>query len=104
MNGDLVTIKRLIIRRQYAFTEKALIEMDQDSLTEEDVLESILNAQFVRKKRSISRFRRGRREKVYIIESFTYSGILVYTKGVIRGTGEGQRFYLLISSKRSVTS
>lgn len=103
MEGSLIRIKRLIVRRQYAFTEKALIEMDRDGLTEEDILESILNAQFVRTKRSTSMFRKEKKEKVYIIESFTYSGILIYTKGVIRG-GDNEKFYLLISSKRLISS
>jgi hypothetical protein len=78
--------------------------MDRDSLTEEDILESILNAQFVRTKRSSRRFKKGKSEKVYIIESFTYSGMLIYTKGVIRGTRDNKKFYLLIPSKKSIPS
>jgi hypothetical protein len=101
MNQELVTIKRLIIKKHYAFTEKALVEMDRDSLSEEDILESILNAQFLHTKRSTSPFKQRKKEKVYIIESFTYSGLLIYTKGVIRGTGDNRKFYLLISSKKS---
>ena len=102
--SNLIKIKRLIIRDKYAFTAKALDEMDGDGLIEEDVLESILNAQFVRTKKSSSRFRQSGNEKVYIIESFTYSGMLIYTKGVIRKDGDDEKFYLLISSKRSIIS
>ena len=101
---NLIKIKRLIIRGKYAFTAKALNEMDADGLIETDVLESILNAQFVRTKKSSSRFRKSEKEKVYIIESFTYSGTLIYTKGVIRKDGNDEKFYLLISSKRSISS
>ena len=83
---------------------KSLDEMDADGLIEEDVLESILNAQFVRTKKSSSRFRRSAQEKVYIIESFTFSGILLYTKGVIRKDGSEEKVYFLISSKKSIPS
>lgn len=83
---------------------KALDEMDADGLIEEDVLESILNAQFVRTKKSSGHFRQSAKEQVYIIESFTYSGILIYTKGVIRKDGDSEKFYLLISSKKSIAT
>lgn len=97
----LTTIKQLIIRRRYLFTQKALNEMDADNLCEYEVLESILNAQFFRSKRSTSKRRNTPKENVYIIESFSYNNILIYTKGVIRGKGAGKKFYVLISSKRS---
>jgi hypothetical protein len=84
MEFILKRIKRLIIQQQYLFTEKAVMERLADGLTEDDVLESILNATFVRSKRSRSLARQTKQEHVYIIESFTYDGILVYTKGVIR--------------------
>ena len=100
----LIKIKRLIIRGKYVFTAKAFDEMDVDGLFEEDVLESILNAQFVRAKRSRSRFKQNPKERVYIIESFTYSGTLIYSKGTIRNDGSGEKFYLLISSKKSILS
>ena len=101
---NLIKIKRLIISGKYAFTAKAIDEMDADGLIEEDVLESILNAQFARTKKSSSRFRQKVKEKVYIIESFTYSGILIYTKGVIHKEAGGEKLYFLISSKKSISS
>jgi hypothetical protein len=101
MEFTLKRIKRLIIQGKYIFTEKAAAERIADGLSEEDVLEAILNATFVRSKKSRSPWRKQRREEVYIIESFTYDGILVYTKGVIRKVKEGERFYILISAKRS---
>ncbi len=98
----LPTIKRLIIQGRYAFTEKALLEIDREHLTQDLVLESILNAQFVRTKLSTSPYRKHRRERVFIIESFTYGGMLLYTKGVLKKDSEGYKFYLLISSKKSL--
>lgn len=44
MSDLLVRIKRAIIARKYSFSEKALWEMDADGITEDDVVESILNA------------------------------------------------------------
>jgi len=45
MSSDLLRrIKRAVLLGNYAFSEKALIEMEADSLTELDVAESIINA------------------------------------------------------------
>jgi hypothetical protein len=54
MEFILKRIKRLIIQRKYIFTEKAAAEHLADGLSEEDILEAILNATFVRSKRSRS--------------------------------------------------
>ena len=101
MSRVLVRIKRLVLQGRYVFTQKALNEMDIDNLDEEDVIESILTAQFVRTKRSTSEFKTSRREKIYIMESHSFSGTFIYTKGAIKGKGADARYYLLISSKRS---
>lgn len=87
MNPTLTKIKRLIIQGKYIFTGKADAERIAGLLTQEMVLESILNASFVRTKRSRSEWRQERHEKMHTIESFTYDGILIYTKGVIRQQG-----------------
>jgi hypothetical protein len=100
--NDLATIKRLIIQGRYAFTEKALLEIDREQLTEELVLEAILNAQFLKIRRSTSARKSCRDESICMIESFTYAGLLLYTKGVVKRDAEGYRFYLLISSKKSL--
>lgn len=92
MEFTLKRIKRLIIQQRYLFTEKAVAERLADGLTEEDVLEAILNATFVRSKRSHNSARKVKQEKVYIIESFTYDGILIYTKGVLRRQRNKKRF------------
>jgi hypothetical protein len=101
MNIILTKIKRLIITGQFVFTAKADAERLADGLTQEHVLESILNSSFVRAKKSTSPWRKDRHEKMYIIESFTYDGLLIYTKGVIRKQGEAETFYIIVSAKRS---
>lgn len=78
--------------------------MFADSLTETDVLESILNANGIKKTLRSKNPYTGNREKLYIIESFTYEGLLIYTKGKIAKDEFGQEnLYVLISSKRSLT-
>jgi hypothetical protein len=44
MSDILKRIKRAILTGDYAFSEKARIEMEADEITELDVAESILNA------------------------------------------------------------
>ena len=98
----LLRIKRLVAAGRIAFTQKAEDEMERDGLLPQDVVESILNASLLRAKRSTSPRRKGRREMVYVIESFTYGGVLVYTKGILRRDPPGdETFYILISAKRS---
>lgn len=59
MSGDLLRrIKRAVLAGNYAFSEKAYIELEADGLTELDVAESILNAVAIYKTlRSRSPFR-----------------------------------------------
>lgn len=98
----LVRIKRLIISRRYRFTDKAADELKNDGLDLEDALESILNAQLLKKTlRSKSPHRSHAGEKLYVIESINYSGTLIYTKGKIGQEAGEQVFYIFISAKRS---
>jgi len=56
-------------------------------------------------KNSTSLWRRAERERVYIIDSFNFDGVAVYSKGVIRRVTEHESdFYILISGKRSTAS
>jgi len=69
-------------------------------LSVEDVLESIVNANAIKKTlRSRSRRRTTARERLFIIESPTYSGVWVYTKGALRQKGGQEVFYVFVSSK-----
>ena len=98
----LQRIKHLIVRGRYRFTYNALRELHTDALDPEDVLESILKAQAIKKTvRSRGLAKRGSREKLYVIESFNYRGTLIYTKGKFAREAGEEIYYLLISSKHS---
>jgi hypothetical protein len=100
--SDLAKIKRLILLGRYRFTRKAELERLRDGLLQTDVLESIINANGIMKiLRSTSPFRGGSREKLYILEGFTFNGVLIYTKGVIRKEFGQETLYILVSAKRS---
>jgi hypothetical protein len=96
----LSRIKRLVVARQVEFTAKAVEERLNDGLTVEDVLESVVNADAVKKVlRSRSPSRSRRRELLYVIESASFTGIWIYTKGTIRRKGTREVFYVFVSSK-----
>ena len=96
----LVRIKRLVIRGAVRFTQKARDEMERDSLTAEEVVEAVVNAQAISKTlRSRSPFRRHSGEKLYVIKSFSYDGTLIYTKGAITREAQGEIFYVFVSAK-----
>lgn len=89
----LVQIKRLVLRGDVRFTEKARDEMDADGLRVTDVLESVMNAQAIAKTlKSTSSARRRSGEKLYVIKSFSYEGTIVRENG-------HATFYIFISSK-----
>ena len=44
MSDALIRIKRAILKANYAFSEKASLELEADGLTELDVVESIVDA------------------------------------------------------------
>ncbi len=96
----LLQIKRLVLRGQVRFTEKARVEMERDGLRSSDVIESIVNAQTIDKTlRSRSRARRHGGEKLYVIKSFSYDGTLIYTKGAIVREKSRAVFYIFVSAK-----
>lgn len=97
----LIKIKRLAMARRIVLTRKAEDEMYCDGLSEDDVIESIVRAKRIEKVlRSTSAYRTGR-EKLYIIKGFTFTNVLVYTKGKLVKDAETETFYILISSKRA---
>ncbi len=99
----LIKIKRLAIARRLRFTFKADLDRIADSLTVEDIVESLVNAPAINKTlRSRSPNRPQRREKLYVIISPTYDGTLIYTKGAIRKIQDIEEYYLLISAKKDV--
>lgn len=94
----------MIYTGRHYFTDKADDEIARDGLTEEDVLEAILDAPIISKTiRSNRREPDGSPEYLYVIPGMTYLGITVHTKGKIlkRKTGE-EYFYVIISSKRYI--
>lgn len=93
-------IKRLVVAQRVEFTLKAEIERLRDGLSVEDVFESILNANAIKKVlRSRSPARGRRAERLYVIESPTFTGLWVYTKGTIRRKHDREVFYVLVSTK-----
>ena len=95
----LIRIKRLAVSHRVEFTWKAELERLRDALTVEDILESILNANAVKKVlRSRSSARSRRREHLYVIESPTYRGTWS-TPRVFRKKGGLEVYYVFVSSK-----
>jgi len=76
----LIKIKRLVAAGRYEFTLKADLECAADGLRRDDVIESILTAQFVRVKNSRSPWRQGKREQLYIVDGFNFEGIPICSK------------------------
>jgi len=100
MDHALVAIKRLCRADRVAFTAKAELELERDELNE-SVMEAILNAESIQKRLRSQNPETGLRETLYVIESTNWDGLLIYTKGKIVREPDGDRFYILISSKRS---
>lgn len=97
----LVRIKRLVARRRFRFSEKALDELEADGLEKADAVESVLNAQTIQKVLRSRSSCRTSKEKLYVIESFSYTGTLIYTKGKIAREAGEEVFYFYISAKRA---
>lgn len=103
MSDILIRIKRAVLAGNYAFSEKARIEMEADGLTELDVAESILTSVAVSKVlRSTSIRRKRSGERLYVIQSTNLSGLLIYTKGKLVPEVEAETYYFLISSKKAL--
>lgn len=98
----LQRIKRLVLDGHIQFTLKALDEMAVDELYPDDVVESIENAGRIEKTlRSKSSLQGQKRERLYVIQSCNDNGTLIYTKGKIFPSPQGEVFYVLVSSKIS---
>jgi len=102
MSDILIRIKRAVLAGRYAFSEKARLEMEADSLTELDVAESILDAVAIYKRlRSRSPFRSRPAEHLYVIQSTNLEGLMIYTKGKLMVDSETETYYFLTSSKKA---
>ncbi|MBI4443704.1 MAG: hypothetical protein HY649_10060 [Acidobacteria bacterium] len=103
MTDVLVRIKRAVLGGRFVFSNKARQEMEEDGLTELDVVESILNAVAIYKKiRSTSPHRLQAREYLYVIQSTNLSGLPIYTKGKLVSEAGLETYYFLVSSKRAI--
>ncbi len=103
MSDILIRIKRAVLAGRYAFSEKARMEMEANSLTELDVAESILNAVAIYKRlRSRSELRTESKEYLYVIQSTNLDGLMIYTKGKLVREAGIETYYFLILSKRAI--
>ena len=104
MRSDLLRrIKRAVLAGNYAFSEKAVLEMEADGLTELDVAESILNAVAIYKTlRSQSPWRQQRTEYLHVIQSTNLDGLMIYTKGKLVEEAGVDRYYFLVSAKKAL--
>jgi hypothetical protein len=103
MTEVLKRIKRAVLSGNYAFSEKARIEMEVDQLTELDVVESILNSVAIYKTiRSTNPRPPHSRELLYIIQSTNLNGLAIYSKGKIVSHAGQETYYFLISSKKAL--
>lgn len=101
MASILVRIKRAVIAGNVVFTSKATLERERDSLTEGEVVESIITAQSLYKSVRSANPATGRREYLHIIHSRNLSGRRIYTKGKLVAEGEVETYYVLVSAKDS---
>ncbi len=63
MDNTLVKIKRLVLKGNYEFRLSADIQLANDGLTRDDAIESILNADFLKRKSSTSKDKLNPKEK-----------------------------------------
>lgn len=80
----LLRIKRLVLGGHVRFTQKAWGELELDGLFPSDITESLLNAKAIYKTLTSSGSFRARREKLYVIKSYSNSGAYIYSKGCIK--------------------
>ena len=103
MSDMLTQIKRAVLAGRFAFSVKALNEMDADDLLVSDVVESIVNAVAIYKTiRSRSPQHNHAREKLYVIQSTNLDGLPIYTKGKFAREADRDVYYFLISSKKAL--
>jgi hypothetical protein len=102
MMDILVKIKRLVLTGNVLFTKKAELELDRDNITEDLVCEAIINAPGISKKLRSVNPESGQKEYQYVIIGLTFDDTPIYTKGKLIKADDSEKFYVLISSKKSV--
>lgn len=103
MADILVKIKRAVLRGNYIFSEKARLEMELNRITDMDVVESIINAVAIYKKLRSTRILGNKKvDYLYIIQSPNLDGMVIYTKGKLMKDDESEKYYFIISSKRTL--
>jgi hypothetical protein len=96
-------IKRAVLAGNYVFSEKAIIEMEADALTDLDVAESIVNAVAIYKTlRSRSPWRHQQIEYLHVIQSTNLDGLMIYSKGKLVSEAGIETYYFLVSSKKAL--
>ena len=95
----LIKIKRAVLSGGIVFTDKATTERERDSLSEQDVIESILNAAAIYKTLKSQNPDSGKRGHLHVIQSPNLTGVFVYSKGKLVEQGGVSTYYVLISSK-----
>lgn len=96
-------IQRAVLSGNYTFSEKALLEMEADALTELDVVESLSSAVAIYKTmRSCSPWRHQRIEYWHVIQSTNLDGLMIYTKGKLVREDKVDRYYFLIYCKKAL--
>lgn len=103
MSPILLRIKRCCLTKHVVFTSKAQDERVASSLSEDDVIEAVVNAPVIYKTlRSRSPRRVRRMERLYVVVGITHEGIIVYTKGALRQEQGEEHFYIFVSAKRAI--
>jgi hypothetical protein len=97
----LTRIKRLVLAGRILWTLQAENQLSESGLDRQTVIEAILSAQFLETKRSISSRRQSPGERMHIIKSFSFDGVFVYVKGIIRRVNGLEQFYIVVSAKRA---
>jgi len=80
---------------------KAQLELEIDDLTREDVRESLVNAAAIYKTIRSPVPGIGR-EYLHIIESASFQGVVIYSKGKLVVEDDREVYYVLISSKQAL--
>src|SRR5439155_4086520 len=98
----LSRIKAALWAGRFDFSAKARLEMLADELSEQAIVESILRTTRIHKTiRSTSGARRGGTEYLHVIIIIDPRCDLIYAKGKLTRYAAVEKYYFLVSAKRS---